>query len=130
MVDPPAGVSLGADLPCNASAGCSQTTAITISVNPVLLPQAVVTPGYRMGVNYGCNRVRLMSPVPVGAKLRLGVKLLSVDDIADLERIGIGEIKERETLVAGFDAQDCQIRARILEHQRGLEFALVGDRVG
>ena len=51
-------------------------------VNPVLLPQAVVTPGYRMGVNYGCNRVRLMSPVPVGAKLRLGVKLLSVDDIA------------------------------------------------
>ena len=55
---------------------------LTLSLGPVLLPQAVVTPGYRMGVNYGCNRVRLMSPVPVGAKLRLGVKLLSVDDIA------------------------------------------------
>ncbi|MFA7297751.1 MAG: hypothetical protein WC211_11315, partial [Dehalococcoidia bacterium] len=26
--------------PCNAGAGCSPTTAITISVNPVLLPQA------------------------------------------------------------------------------------------
>ena len=35
-----------------------------------------------MGVNYGCNKVRFMSPVPVGANLRLGVKLLSVDDIA------------------------------------------------
>ena len=35
-----------------------------------------------MGVNYGCNKVRFMSPVPVGANLRLGVKLLGVDDIA------------------------------------------------
>lgn len=40
VVDPPAGVSLGADVPCNAGVGCTPTTAITISVNPVLLPQA------------------------------------------------------------------------------------------
>ena len=35
-----------------------------------------------MGVNYGANKIRFMSPVPVGAKLRLGVTLLNVDDIA------------------------------------------------
>jgi acyl dehydratase len=35
-----------------------------------------------MGVNYGANKIRFMSPVPVGANLRLGVKLLAVDDIA------------------------------------------------
>ena len=35
-----------------------------------------------MGVNYGANKIRFPSPVPVGAKLRLGVKLLSVEDIA------------------------------------------------
>ncbi len=35
-----------------------------------------------MGVNYGANKMRFLSPVPVGAKLRLGVKLLGVDDIA------------------------------------------------
>jgi acyl dehydratase len=55
---------------------------LTLSLAPVLMPQVVQTTGFTMGVNYGCNRVRFMSPVPVGAKLRLGVKLLSVDDIA------------------------------------------------
>jgi len=35
-----------------------------------------------MGVNYGANKIRFMAPVPVGANVRLGVKLLSVQDIA------------------------------------------------
>jgi acyl dehydratase len=55
---------------------------LTLSLGPVLMPQAVVTTGFKMGVNYGCNKVRFMSPVPVGARVRLGVKLLQVDDIA------------------------------------------------
>jgi acyl dehydratase len=54
---------------------------LTLSLAPVLLPQVAITTGYKMGVNYGCNKVRFMSPVPVGAKLRLGVKLVAVDDI-------------------------------------------------
>ncbi len=41
IVEPPAGVSLGADVACNASVGCARTSTITISVNPVLLPQAM-----------------------------------------------------------------------------------------
>jgi acyl dehydratase len=53
-----------------------------LSLGPVLMPQVFITTGFSMGVNYGCNKVRFMSPVPVGANLRLGVKLLSVDDIA------------------------------------------------
>ena len=55
---------------------------LTLSLAPVLLPQVVISTGFKMGVNYGCNKVRFMSPVPVGANLRLGVKLLGVDDIA------------------------------------------------
>ena len=55
---------------------------LTLSLAPVLLPQACITTGFRMGVNYGCNKVRFMSPVPVGAKLRLGVVIKQVDDIA------------------------------------------------
>ena len=35
-----------------------------------------------MGVNYGANKVRFPSPVPVGSKLRLGAKLLAVEDVA------------------------------------------------
>ena len=46
-----------------------------------MMPMVFKTTGFKMGVNYGCNKVRFMSPVPVGANLRLGVKLLSVDDI-------------------------------------------------
>lgn len=54
---------------------------LTLSLGPVLLPQVAITTGFKMGVNYGCNKVRFMSPVPVGARLRLGVKLLAADDI-------------------------------------------------
>lgn len=35
-----------------------------------------------MGVNYGANKVRFPSPVPVGSRLRLGVKLLEAKEIA------------------------------------------------
>lgn len=54
---------------------------LTLSLGPVLLPQIFSVGGIAMGVNYGANKVRFMAPVPVGAKLRAGVKLLSVDDI-------------------------------------------------
>ena len=34
-----------------------------------------------MGVNYGMDKVRFVSPVPVGANLRLGAELTKVDDL-------------------------------------------------
>ena len=34
-----------------------------------------------MGVNYGLNKVRFMSPVPVGSRLRAHMKLLKCDPI-------------------------------------------------
>ena len=55
---------------------------LTLSLGPVLYPQVVTITGFSMGVNYGCNKVRFPAPVMVGAKLRLGVKLLEVTDIA------------------------------------------------
>ena len=54
---------------------------LTLSLGPVLLPQVFSVGGIAMGVNYGANKVRFMSPVPVGSKLRAGVKVLAVDDI-------------------------------------------------
>ncbi len=35
----------------------------------------------RMGVNYGLNRVRFMSPVHVGKRIRARAKLVSVDEV-------------------------------------------------
>lgn len=55
---------------------------LTLSLAPVLLPEVMVVKGVTMGVNYGCNKVRFPSPVPVGARLRMGAKLLAVDEIA------------------------------------------------
>lgn len=54
---------------------------LTLSLGPMLYPTVVNITGFSMGVNYGANKVRFPSPVPVGARVRLGVELLSVDDI-------------------------------------------------
>jgi acyl dehydratase len=55
---------------------------LTLSLGPVLLPEVFSVSGIAMGVNYGANKVRFTSPVPVGSKLRVGAKLLAVDDVA------------------------------------------------
>ena len=55
---------------------------VTLSLGPALYPTVVRIDGFSMGVNYGANKVRFPSPVPVGARLRLGVKLLQVEEIA------------------------------------------------
>jgi acyl dehydratase len=54
---------------------------LTVSLGPVLAPQIMRVDGVRMAVNYGCAKVRFPSPVPVGAKLRLGAELTNVEDI-------------------------------------------------
>jgi acyl dehydratase len=54
---------------------------LTLSMGPMLYPQVVQITGFSMGVNYGANKIRFMSPVKVGSNLRLGVKLLEVSDI-------------------------------------------------
>ncbi|HEY4297482.1 MAG TPA: MaoC family dehydratase [Paraburkholderia sp.] len=52
----------------------------TLSLIPALLGKTVAL-AQRMGVNYGLNRVRLTSPVPVGSQLRAKFAVESVSDI-------------------------------------------------
>jgi len=54
---------------------------LTLSLAVPLLAQVLRVDGVRMGINYGLNRVRFPSPVPVGARLRLGAVLKSVEEI-------------------------------------------------
>ena len=54
---------------------------LTLSLGPALLPQIMEVSGVAMGVNYGANKIRFPSPVPVGAKVRLGARLLAVEDV-------------------------------------------------
>jgi acyl dehydratase len=55
---------------------------LTLALGPGLLPSIVEVHGISMGVNYGANKIRFPSPVPVGSKLRLGATLLAVEDVA------------------------------------------------
>ena len=54
---------------------------LTISLAPMMLPQVMRVEGFKMGVNYGINKLRFPSPVPVGSKLRVGASLTDVEDI-------------------------------------------------
>lgn len=54
---------------------------LTLSLVPHLWPQVLVVTDAAMAVNYGLNRVRFPSPVPVGAKIRLDASLLSVEQV-------------------------------------------------
>jgi len=50
---------------------------LTLSLIPPLVPQIVQIDGFRMGVNYGTEKVRFPSPVPVGSRVRAGAMLES-----------------------------------------------------
>ncbi len=54
---------------------------LTLSLLPRLLESAIEVVESRMGVNYGLNRVRFMSPVRVGSRLRGRMKLLACEPI-------------------------------------------------
>jgi len=45
---------------------------LTLSLLPMLVPQIVEITGFSMGVNYGTDKVRFPSPVPVGSRVRAG----------------------------------------------------------
>jgi acyl dehydratase len=55
---------------------------LTLSLAPLFLPQLMNFTGFSMGVNYGTEKVRFPSPVPVGSKLRAGAV---IDDVTDIK---------------------------------------------
>jgi acyl dehydratase len=54
---------------------------LTLSLIPKFFESAITITETRMGVNYGLNKVRFISPVPVGSRLRARMKLLACDPI-------------------------------------------------
>ncbi|MCF8588650.1 MaoC family dehydratase [Gordonia liuliyuniae] len=70
--------------PERASAGPFGSTIahgyLTLSLIPMLVGQVYKVAGTTMGVNYGSNKVRFPSPLPVGSRVRAGVELVSVTE--------------------------------------------------
>lgn len=54
---------------------------LTLSLIPMFSSQLIKVDGVKMGVNYGCDKVRFPHPVPVGSKLRATAVLGEVADI-------------------------------------------------
>ena len=54
---------------------------LTLSLAPILLNKVLVINNMTFGINYGANKVRFPSPVPVGAELRMGVTVASAEEV-------------------------------------------------
>ena len=55
---------------------------LTLSLAPVLLTEIMRVDGVTMGINYGLNKLRFPSPVPVGSKVRAGATLANVEEVS------------------------------------------------
>ena len=56
---------------------------LTLSLVSALVRDAVTVEGTRMALNYGLNRVRFVSPVPSGSRIRARVALAKAEAMAD-----------------------------------------------
>ena len=69
---------------------------LTLSLLASLSSQVLVVTDTVMGVNYGLNKVRFPSPVPVGSKVRLTATLKSVEEVAGGLQLTLSAVIERE----------------------------------
>jgi acyl dehydratase len=67
---------------------------LTLSLIPVLLASVMRVDGVSMGVNYGTNKVRFTSPVPVGSQIRAGATLASVEPVAGGVQVALDVVVE------------------------------------
>src|SRR5215207_5087146 len=68
----------------------------TLSLGPQFSYKLFKAEGFAFGVNYGTNRVRFPAPLPVGDRVRMRLKLESVDDVPGGAQIVIVQTFERE----------------------------------
>src|SRR3954451_11304877 len=54
---------------------------LTLSLVIPLFGEILTITGIKMGINYGLDKVRFPNPVRVGSKIRLGAKVVSVEDV-------------------------------------------------
>ncbi|MFD5574579.1 MaoC family dehydratase [Streptomyces cadmiisoli] len=86
--------------PEKAAAGPFGTTIahgyLTLSLLPLFGPQLIAVEGVRMGVNYGTNKVRFPSPVPVDSRLRTTARITGVEEVAGGVQVAVAFTVERE----------------------------------
>lgn len=70
---------------------------LTLSLLPHLMRQVFSVKGATMGVNYGVDKVRFLTPVPAGSRVRVRASVLSADTRPDNSlRLGLQTVVELE----------------------------------
>lgn len=69
---------------------------LTLSLVSVLARRAMSFGTLRMALNYGVNRVRFVSPVPAGARIRGRFSPIAVEEVRDGVRVTWNVTIERE----------------------------------
>lgn len=69
---------------------------LTLSMLSILTSQVYKVEGAKMIVNYGADKLRFPSPVPVGSRIRAGVELSSVSPITLGHQVGLRVTIERD----------------------------------
>jgi acyl dehydratase len=54
---------------------------LTLSMIDGFRPELLESTGFKLGVNYGWNKIRFPAPVPAGSRIRVTMDVLSVDDV-------------------------------------------------
>ena len=73
---------------------------LTASLANLFLPQLMEVQGTSMGVNYGCDKIRFPSPVPVDSKIRGKGAITTVEETKD------GGIQVKVTITIEIEAND------------------------
>jgi acyl dehydratase len=87
---------------------------LTLSMVDGFRDQLFRSEGFKMGINYGWNKIRFPAPVPTGKKIRASLETLSVDDVGG----GWYQITQKWTVeVEGSEKPACVAEsvARLLE---------------
>ena len=77
---------------------------LTLSMIDGFRRDVLTSSGFKLGVNYGWNKVRFPAPVPAGRRIRASIETVSVDEVGD----GWWQIVQRWTVeVEGSDKPCC-----------------------
>jgi acyl dehydratase len=88
---------------------------LTLSLLPYFMHEALaISETLRMGVNYGLNRLRFVSPVRTGANIRARFKLLSMKDV---EPNGV-EVVYEATVEAQNSQKPCCVAEWVVRYYR------------
>jgi acyl dehydratase len=69
---------------------------LTLSLCVPLMSKTLSLTGYRMGINYGVNKVRFPAPLPSGSRIRATFTVQSVEEVQGGDQAVVLAIIERE----------------------------------